>query len=59
MEDRAKVERALASFRRTLDSVPVVGLAQGRDTELAELERLIRTYPDEARQILDALKKTR
>ncbi|WP_343885884.1 hypothetical protein [Actinoallomurus spadix] len=42
--------RALQEFRKVL-ALPTVGRAN-RGVDLAELRRLIETYPDEARAIL-------
>lgn len=44
----------LADFRRTLDELEVVGYPT-RAVQLAELERLIKLFPDEARALLRRL----
>ena len=46
----------LAEFRQVLDDLEVVGYPK-RVVQLAELERLIKLYPDEARALLRRLDK--
>lgn len=44
-------DQELREFRRVLDEMAIVGHPR-REAELAELERLINLYPDEAARML-------
>lgn len=48
---REALARQVADFYAFLDGVDVVGYPK-RDAELAQLERLISLYPDDARRLL-------
>lgn len=49
--DPERFQRSLDEFRDTLRDMEVVGFPK-RTTELPEMERLMRKYPDEARAVL-------